>query len=482
MQTDPIEYSETIDESKKIDFGFSFFLIIGTIIGSMAWLIYSPMIAKTGIWACILSWPIAGLMVLPLLFCVAELSSMFPRAGGPYIYIKEMFNLLPSKWGEPLAFLGGWTYWLTFVVGVSLMLNGLTDLIQRMYVNEPIMANSWSSSLVILFVLVVSSVMNLYPIKNISLINAVLTGIKIFILVSFWFFFVCFMPSLSGALDNLNVSSSSIDWQKELGGVFPVLAFALGAFAGIEGTGCIASETKNAQKTVPKVILSVVPILIVLYFVTALVVCSSANYVAIENNSRAVIESTKLEATIPDIAVHLGGVSYGNFYSLAVIFSICACTIPALLYGARVLYSVAKESLGNGRLSQIHSVTSIPRNAVLMQLICMVIVSIPLNLLQQTKMIPNAFGFLGESFGFLYGALCILYAFALISMRRGFPEAQRPFKIWGKGNLPAYCLASFVILTFSYTITFNIGLENQILAITLIIAGVPVYFKMRKAA
>src|SRR5437870_5230213 len=59
---------------------------VGANIGSMAFLFHGAMIAQSGPLAAITAWVLAALMSLPLAFVLAELSSMFPSAGGPYVY------------------------------------------------------------------------------------------------------------------------------------------------------------------------------------------------------------------------------------------------------------------------------------------------------------------------------------------------------------------------------------------------------------
>src|SRR5262245_16457974 len=58
---------------------------VGSIIGSMAWLMHGPMLARAGTLPCILAWTIAAIATVPLAMILMELSSMFPDAGGPYV-------------------------------------------------------------------------------------------------------------------------------------------------------------------------------------------------------------------------------------------------------------------------------------------------------------------------------------------------------------------------------------------------------------
>lgn len=451
-------------------FFHTLFLIVGSIIGSMAWLIYSPMIARSSVIDCIVSFPLAALILLPLIFCIAELSSMFPKSGGPYIYLKETYDLLPGISGKVLGFLAGWTYWMTFVVGTALMLNGLCDLVTRNHSWSEVVFQNWFSPVLIGAILVVTSAVNYFPIKNLALLNAVLTLIKLGILAAFW---------------ALGVSKFQFDSEAFAGGsgavvsgnLFSVLVFSLGCFAGVEGTGCIASEAKNPQENIPRVIILVVLILVCIYTTTAFVVGFSSDFLASEGRTRAVIPATLLEATVPGVARFLAGQAAGDFFNGAVIFSICACALPTVLYGARVLHSVSSQTLGSEVwLSQLHKPYLVPLNAVNFQFIAMAVVAIALCNSQQLRIIPNAFSFLGESFGFIYSVLGVQYALALTIMRIKRPYLSRPFRIWGRSNLLAFIVAAFVLATFSYIAVFTIGTAEQLVGLCLILLGIPVYF------
>lgn len=469
--------SPQIDESHKIGFGYTLFLIVGSIVGSMAWLIYSPMIARSSALDCIISFPIAAIMVLPLSFCVSELSSMFPKAGGPYIYLKEMYDLIPGARGKLLGFLAGWTYWMTFVIGTSLMLNGLSDLIQRNFAITSNIMSDWFGILVITSVLTVTAIVNCFPIKNLALLNLVLTITKLGVLFAFVVLCLGNVPDFGESAQSILSSR----FPANSGSIFGILVFALGCFAGVEGSGCIASETKNASKTIPKVIFSAVLILAAFYTLTSIAISTCSSFTSFADNTRAIIPSTTFEATVPDVAHFLFGNTVGTFFNAAVIFSICACALPADLYGARVLYSVSCQTLGESFwMSKLHKVSLVPVNAVIMQFFTITFVAVSLCLLQQFKIIPNAFSFLGEAFGFIYGILCIQYAIAFIVMRLKRPGLERPFRVWGQNNFASFSLAGFVILTFSYIAFFTIGAEKQLVATGLILAGIPIFFLSQK--
>ncbi|MFM8582669.1 MAG: APC family permease, partial [Planctomycetaceae bacterium] len=85
----------------------SIMIVVGSIIGSGIFLKVSDVARVLNDFGWILVvWVGVGLITLCGSLALAELSSMYPRAGGPYLYLREAY-------GRPVAFLWGWTeFWV----------------------------------------------------------------------------------------------------------------------------------------------------------------------------------------------------------------------------------------------------------------------------------------------------------------------------------------------------------------------------------
>src|SRR6201995_760093 len=79
-------------------------LVAGSMIGSGIFIVSADMTRNLGSagWL-ILVWLITGFMTLTAAMSYGELSAMFPKAGGQYVYLKEAFNPLTG-------FLYGWSF------------------------------------------------------------------------------------------------------------------------------------------------------------------------------------------------------------------------------------------------------------------------------------------------------------------------------------------------------------------------------------
>lgn len=93
--------------------------IVNGVVGSAIFGMPATLAALTGAWshiACML----AGLGVLTIVLCFAEVASRFREAGGPYLYVREAF-------GARLGFQAGWlTFWVR-VTALAANLNVFVD-------------------------------------------------------------------------------------------------------------------------------------------------------------------------------------------------------------------------------------------------------------------------------------------------------------------------------------------------------------------
>src|SRR5258707_5386957 len=86
-------------------------LVAGSMIGSGIFIVSSDILRNVGGagWL-ILVWLITGFMTLTAAVSYGELSGMFPKAGGQYVYLKEAYNPL-------ISFLYGWSLFAVIQTG-----------------------------------------------------------------------------------------------------------------------------------------------------------------------------------------------------------------------------------------------------------------------------------------------------------------------------------------------------------------------------
>src|SRR5690242_9249246 len=101
------------DQEMKRELGLldATMLVAGSMIGSGIFIVSADIVRHVGGagWL-ILIWILTGIITLMAALSYGELSAMFPRAGGQYVYLKESYNKL-------IAFLYGWSFFTVIQTG-----------------------------------------------------------------------------------------------------------------------------------------------------------------------------------------------------------------------------------------------------------------------------------------------------------------------------------------------------------------------------
>ena len=86
-------------------------LVAGSMIGSGIFIVSADITRNVGSAGWLIAvWLITGFMTLTAAVSYGELSAMFPKAGGQYVYLKEAYNKL-------IAFLYGWSFFSVIQTG-----------------------------------------------------------------------------------------------------------------------------------------------------------------------------------------------------------------------------------------------------------------------------------------------------------------------------------------------------------------------------
>jgi len=86
-------------------------LVAGSMIGSGIFIVAADIVRNVGSSGWLIAvWLITGFMTITAAVSYGELSAMFPKAGGQYVYLKESYNKL-------VAFLYGWSFFAVIQTG-----------------------------------------------------------------------------------------------------------------------------------------------------------------------------------------------------------------------------------------------------------------------------------------------------------------------------------------------------------------------------
>jgi APA family basic amino acid/polyamine antiporter len=406
-------------------------LVVGSIVGSGVFLKAAVVARELHSFGPIISiWIVIGLVTLCGSLALAELAAMLPRAGGPYVYLKEAYGRLP-------AFLWGWTeFWIVRTGSL-----GALACATVIYLNSairgvapiPTAGQPWVAVGLILFLTAVNwrstrwgaSLQNFTMVVKIGFLIALIT-----------------LPFLAG---KTNVANLSPIWPTDLSAAFwraiGVAAIAvLWPYDGWINVAPVAEEIRNPQRNIP--------LSLTIGMVIVIAVYAGANTVYhLVLPMDAVAGS---EAVASDVFKVLFGAAGVTVAAIGVMCSTFGATQSNLLTGPRIYFAMARDGLLPRHLATVHSKYETPGNAVVAQGVW---ASLLVFAAYAWKPVPmDAFDALTDFVifgGSLFYALAVASVFVL---RWKMPDLPRPYRTWGYPITPALYLLAFAAALVSMLI------------------------------
>jgi len=231
-----------MSRQSKIGFWAAVLMNINIIVGAGILAMTQSMAATAGA-ASFLAWPMIGLLVFPVVWCIAQASRVFPGEGGIYNYCAKGINPTAgfvAQWAYLLGYMGTATT-LTLVLKDALVHKaGLT------IVGEYSMLFNTA-------VIVVFTLLNMLDVSKISKIQSGLTLLKLLPLVV--------AIGLLPFFFSVNVSYAPVDF----GLIAMTLPSAIFALWGFEACVSISHLLKDGAQSVGRVVLMAFALVIVLY-------------------------------------------------------------------------------------------------------------------------------------------------------------------------------------------------------------------------
>ena len=195
--------------------------------------------------ASIVAMLLAGLVVLGITLCMAEVGSSFSATGGPYLYAHETF-------GPVVGFEIGWLMWLTQLGGFASVTNLFVNYLGWFF---PEVTAGLPRIAIIAAVLTCLTVVNILGVRRAATLNNVLTAGKMIPLV---LFVVVGLFHVDGAL----LVPTSVPTAAALAGA---VLLAIYAFTGFEVLAVPGGEVRDPARTIPFALLTGLAIVAVVY-------------------------------------------------------------------------------------------------------------------------------------------------------------------------------------------------------------------------
>jgi basic amino acid/polyamine antiporter, APA family len=285
--------------------------------------------------ASILSWVILSFIAIYIGMCFAELSSMFPEAGGIYEFCKQAY-------GNFWAFMVGWVTLIAGNVTIAMLVVGAIQYL--LPIHAPVVKILLSLFFVIVF--------NVIAYKGMKTSAVMLTA---FSLITVGTLLALIIPGLfSMKLSNLTPFFTSTK-----GSIFVAIFFIAETFFGWETATFLAGETKDGERVMPKALIYstiIIAIMCLLFVITSLGVIPWETFGA-------------SSAPLSDLGrVYLGNAG-GSIFTILVYLSIIGSVAGWIVSAPRLILAMAKDKLFLGQLAKVHPVYNTPYKAIIFQTI-----------------------------------------------------------------------------------------------------------------
>ena len=445
-------------------------IVAGSMIGSGIFIVSADITRNVGSAGWLIAvWLITGFMTLTAALSYGELSAMYPKAGGQYVYLKEAFN--------PLAgFLYGWSFFAVIqtatiaAVGVAFSKFAgyfipALDVTDANILAQIGIFKIYPAQFVAIALITLLTYINTKGIEGGKKIQTVFTVVKLlslFGLIVFGF--------LLAAKEDIWDANWANAWQMKsrdgegniIGGVAgsaimgAIAASMVGSIFSSDAWNnvtFIAGEVKNPKKNIG------LSLLLGTLIVTVIYVSANLMYVSVlpmQEIASAPQDRVAVAASIP-----IFGEIGAYVIAVMIMISTFGCNNGLILSGARVYYTMAKDGLFFKKTAILNK-NNVPEFALWIQ--CIV---------ASLLCLSGKYGDLLDMISFvvvLFYALTILGIFIL---RKKRPDADRPYKAIGYPVLPAlYILMAitFCVLLIFYKPTYAIW------GLAIVLAGIPIYY------
>jgi APA family basic amino acid/polyamine antiporter len=441
-------------------------LVAGSMIGSGIFIVSADIIRNVGSAGWLIAiWVLTGFMTLTAALSYGELSGMFPKAGGQYVYLKESYNKL-------IAFLYGWSFFAVIQTGtiaaVGVAFSKFTAYLIPAFSEDNILLNlgfmKISAAQVVSIILIIFlTFINTRGVKGGKIIQNTFTLTKLlslFGLIGFGFL------AIKGDIWHANWSNAwDIHHLAKDGSITALtIAGALGAIAAAmvgsifssdawNNVTFIAGEMKNPKRDVA-LSLGLGTLIVTIIYVSANVVYTGV----LPLHDIANAEKDR-------VAVAASHVIFGNIgtYVIAVMIMISTfgCNNGLILSGARVYYSMAKDGLFFKRTGDLNKY-GVPQFGLWIQCVVASILCL-----------SGRYGDLLDMISFVVVIFYVLTIFGIFILRKKHPNAERPYKAFGYPILPAI----YIIMGIAFCILLILyKREYTWPGLIIVLIGVPIYY------
>ncbi len=444
MNSSPLhsEVHENQKLKKILGVGFGIAVTIGGTIG--VGILRTPGMVASQLgssWLIFIAWVIGGIYALLGTISVIELGTMYPKAGGWYVFVRKAFGDYPG-------FLIGWSDWIATSASLASIAIAIGEFISVLFPEL-----SYDIKTIAIIIVLIFAFIQWIGLKSGSKtqeLTSLLKAIGFIVLV-----IACF---LFGSHVNTTISST-VKIPNSITALFIGFVIALQSiiftYDGWYSAVYFIEEDKNPGKNLPKSAIGGVLATIIIYILVNL-------------GFLYVLPVSKLAGSIApatDAAQSIWGNEGAKIITILSIVSLLGILNAVLLIATRIIYGLGRDGLFTTKISSVSN-TGTPRAALLISALFSV-------LLISSGTVEILIGLSA----FFYVANYFAGFSALFVLRKKEPDIPRPFKVWGY----PWTTMVFLIGSFIFLIGDIIGDPlNSLFALIYVILSYPAFLYVKK--
>ncbi len=429
---------------RSLGFSHAFVFIVGILFGSGIFISPGLVANQTSnMGMAIAVWMISGIPCLFGALCYCELSCMYGKTGGQYIYLHEAY-------GKVVGFVCVWTQMMVITpVGMAVLSMAIGDHIIQPFYDINSSTGIWLTKMVAIIAVTISTVINCASTTFIGRLQIWFTVVQTLSVV-----FLVILGVWQVAIGNTANYVTMFDNSSN----FEIGSFGLALYNGLWGyegwglTVAVSEELKDLERNLWLSIVTGIPFVIFCYVLVNLALMSVL--------TRGQMASSETVATTFVEKI------LGKKVALVIPFAVAFCAFGSINAStfmlARMLLSAAREGQLPYALSFIHNKRRTPIPAVLtffvISLIWLLIPGIDMQALIAI-------------FSLAIWTLYFLAIFSVIVMRYRKPEVNRPFKVWLMNPIFTSLVALFLVI-----IPFVKRPIQSLICLLIQLTALPVYY------
>lgn len=476
--------NENQDGSFKKELGLldGTMLVAGSMIGSGIFIVSADIARQVGSagWLTLI-WVATALITVVAAVSYGELSAMFPKAGGQYVYLKEAYNKL-------IAFLYGWSLFAVIQTG-TIAAVGVAFSKFAAYLFEPFSENNilWqiqtglndqgmpdyytisAAQLVSIVTIVLLTYINSRGVKDSKILQTVLTIIKILSLLGLVIFGFTLAAKAevwdanwTNAWQTRSFSLDTMTWTPISGslllsGIAAAMVGSIFSSDAWAGVTFIAGEIKNPKRNVG------LSLFFGTFIVSIIYILANLMYIAVLPLD--VITTAKSDRVAVVAAQYIFGQAGTIIIAVMIMISTFACNNGLIMAGARVYYTMANDKLFFKKAAKLNRF-DVPGWALWVQ-----------GVWASALCLTGRYGALLDFVVIIVLVFYILTIYGIFILRKKMPDAERPYRAFGYPVLPflyivvasALCIALLIYKT-----------DTCGWGVLIMLIGIPVYYLTRQ--